>query len=148
MTYANARKGEIVNGYKCLGHTKDKLWGQFRLDNSQEWSEQQREEWRRERERRQQEQTQIEAEKKSQHLTAVERDQEYFDLLLQLSPQFLHPDDEKDLLRRGLHKGDIVWHQFRSVEQWQRLSIKLNPLLPGVSASGSSLISTGAGSRC
>lgn len=148
MTYADARKGEIVNGYKCLGHTKDKLWGQFRLDNSQEWSEQQREEWRRERERRQQEQTQIEAEKKSQHLTAVERDQEYFDLLLQLSSQFLHPDDEKDLLRRGLHEGDIVWHQFRSVEQWQRLSIKLNPLLPGVSASGSSLISTGAGYLC
>jgi hypothetical protein len=45
MTYADAKKGDIISGYKCLGHLKDGLWDQFRIDNSQEWSEQQRQEW-------------------------------------------------------------------------------------------------------
>jgi hypothetical protein len=45
MNCADAKKGEIINGYKCIGTTKDNLWGQFKLDNSQEWSDQQRQEW-------------------------------------------------------------------------------------------------------
>lgn len=32
MIYADTRKGEIVAGYKCIGHTRDQLWGQFKLE--------------------------------------------------------------------------------------------------------------------
>jgi hypothetical protein len=145
MTYADARKGETVYGYKCLGHTRDRLWGQFRLDNFQEWSEQQREEWRRERERRQQEHALIEAEKKAQHLSAVERDREYRKLLSELT---LHLDDRKDLIRRGFTNEQITLSGFKSVEQWQKLQSEYSHLLPGISLSGRSLISTGAGYLC
>src|SRR5919199_4615296 len=52
MTYADSRKGEIVAGFKCIGHTRDRLWGQFKIDNSQEWSDQQRQDWQHENQRR------------------------------------------------------------------------------------------------
>jgi hypothetical protein len=39
MSYSSARKGEIFNGFKCIGHTRDQLWGQFRI-NEGEYHEQ------------------------------------------------------------------------------------------------------------
>ena len=47
MNFAGTRKGEITNGYKCLGHTKCQQWAQFRLDNTAEWTDEQRQEWER-----------------------------------------------------------------------------------------------------
>ena len=32
MTYTDTKKGEVVGGYRCIGHTRDQLWGQFKLE--------------------------------------------------------------------------------------------------------------------
>ena len=56
MIYDDAKKGDIISGYKYIGRTKDNLWGQFRIDNSQEWSDQQRQEWKQRNQQRQEQQ--------------------------------------------------------------------------------------------
>ncbi len=77
MTFADAKVGEIVNGYKLLKHSKDNMWGVFKLDNSQEWSDEIKEQWRLEKERRKQHQKLESDLRQKQSLSADERDKEY-----------------------------------------------------------------------
>lgn len=142
MTYADARKGDIVGGYKCLGHTKDGLWGHFRIDNSQQWSEQQRLEWKAHNQQRQQQQAKEDDERRQRSLSAVERDKQYRNLLESLT---LHSDDQADLLRRGLTHDQIELSGFKSVERYQQLQKQYSELLPGISTGGYSLIVQDAG---
>lgn len=144
MTYADARKGEIHNGFKCIGHTRDQLWGQFKLDNSQEWSEQQRLEWHRENQRRQQEKAKADDERRRRSLSTQERHEQYTRLLGELS---LHPDDRADLVRRGFTHQQIELSGFKSIGRYQQLQSRYSELLPGISR-GSRLIIPDEGYLC
>src|SRR3712207_2410185 len=62
MSYADARLGEIQNGYKCIKPDSGKGWSSWKLDNTQEWTEQQRLEWQQRNEQR-------------RHLQATENEQ-------------------------------------------------------------------------
>lgn len=144
MTYADSRKGEIVNGFKCIGHTRDRLWGQFKLDNSQEWSEQQRLEWQRENQRRRQEKAKADDERRRRSLSAQERHEQYTRLLGELT---LHPDDRADLVRRGFTHQQIELSGFKSIKRYQQLQSRYSDLLPGISR-GNRLIIPDEGYLC
>lgn len=144
MLYADARKGEIHNGFKCIGHTRDRLWGQFKLVTSQEWSDQQRLDWQRENQRRQQQKAKADDERRRRSLSAEERHEQYTQLLGELS---LHPDDRADLVRRGFTDVQIELCGFKSIERYQRLQSCYSELLPGVSR-GDRLIMANAGYLC
>src|SRR4028119_1148484 len=97
MTYSDAKKGEVISGYKCIGLSKNCLWGQFRIDNSQDWSQQQRVEWQARNRQRRQQQAKKDDERRGRSLSAVERDRQYRALLAELE---LDRDDRADLVRR------------------------------------------------
>ena len=144
MTFPDGKVGEIVNGHKMLKLSKDGMWGVFKRDNSQEWSDEQREKWRLERERRKRHQK-IESDiRKKQSLSAVERDQEYRKLLEELT---LHPEDQKELSDRGFTHQEIERGGWKSVSRYQELKQKYNNLLPGISTDGK-VIRTNAGWLC
>ncbi len=145
MTYTDSRKGEIIAGYKCIGHTKDRLWGQFKFDNSQEWSAQQRLEWQRENQRRRNEKAKEDGERRRRSLSAAERHEQYTRLLSEL---ILHPDDRADLLRRGFTHEQIELAGFKSIESYQRLQSPFSTLLPGISATGKELLVKYGGYLC
>ena len=130
MTYADSRKGEIVNSFKCIGHTRDRLWGQFRIDNSQEWSEQQHQDWHRENQRRRQKKAKEDDERQRRSLTTEQRHEQYTRLLGELT---LHPDDRADLVRRGFTHEQIELAGFKSIGRYQQLQSQSSDLLPGIS---------------
>jgi len=142
MTYADAKKGDVISGYKCLGHSKNGLWGQFRIDNSQEWSEQQRLEWKQRNQQRQQEIIKDEEERRQKSLKAEDRHAQYTSLLSELT---LHSEDREDLIRRGFTSEQIELSGFKSVEAYQQLQKQYSELLPGIGTGGRSLIVGNAG---
>lgn len=144
MTYADSRKGEIVGGYKCLGSTRDKLWGQFKIDNSQQWSEQQRQDWQRENQRRRNEQASENEQRRRRSLSDLQRHEQYTRLLSELT---LHPDDRADLVRRGFTHKQIELAGFRSIGRYQQLQSQYSELLPGISR-GNRLIIADEGYLC
>jgi len=145
MEYADAKKGDIISGYKCLGHSKDGLWGQFRIDNSQEWSDQQRQEWKARNPQRQQQQAKNDEERRERSLKAEERDRQYQKIFSQLT---LHPDDRADLVRRGFTNEQVELSGFKSVERYQQLQSRFSELLPGITSDGRKLIVPNAGYLC
>lgn len=130
-----------IPSFKFLGRTKNGLWGKWIADTGQDWTEQQRQNWQYELDRRRLAEL--------QHLTvslpASDRNQHYQRLLNQLS---LHPADRADLQRRGFSDEQIEHWGVKSVEQWQTLDQELPHTLPGVSLSGKSLNTSGAGYLC
>jgi hypothetical protein len=145
MTYTDSRKGEVIAGYKCIGHTKDRLWGQFKFDNSQEWSAQQRLEWQRENQRRRNEKAEEDGKRRRRSLSAAERHEQYTRLLSDLT---LHPDDRADLVRRGFTHQQIELSGVKSVECYQQLQNQFSTLLPGISPNGRNLIIKHGGYLC
>jgi hypothetical protein len=111
-------------------------------DTSEQWSQEQLEEKRREWERQQQ---LARAERIAREMPAAERDRHYRWILSQLD---LHPQDRQDLIRRGYTDDQIQRAGHKSVEQWQKLPGKLPPNLPGVNSRGDGLISHTAGYLC
>jgi hypothetical protein len=130
MTYADAKKGEIIGGFKCIGHSKNGMWAQFKPDNSQNWTQQQRFEWQQENQRRQQQKASDNEQRRQRSLLAVERDKGYRQLLSELT---LHPDDRADLVRRGFSHAQIELSSFRSIGRYQQLQGHYSELLPGIS---------------
>jgi hypothetical protein len=145
MTYADAKKGEIVGGFKCIGQIRNGLWAAFKPDNSSQWTEQQRVEWRCENQRRQQQKAKEDEQRRRRSLSAVERDEQYRALLAELT---LHPDDRADLVRRGFSHEQIELSGFRSVERYQKLQNQFSDLLPGVASGGKRLIGRDEGYLC
>ncbi len=143
MTFTEA--AAALPGLKFLGRTKDDRWGKWIEATGQEWSDAQREQWRRERQQLQAQRAQAEAQRRAAALPALERDRYYQQLLDQLS---LHPADRTDLLRRGLSDEQIRHWGIKSVEPWQQLDQALPHTLPGVSLSGGGLNVAGAGYLC
>jgi hypothetical protein len=144
MTYADARIGEIQNGYKCVKQAKRGNWASFKLDNSQEWSEQQRLEWHIRNQQRRQKQVKEDEERRRRSLSAAERDKQYTRLLSELT---LHPDDRADLLRRGFTHEQIELAGFKSIQRYHQLQSQFNELLPGISR-GNRLVIRDEGYLC
>lgn len=144
MTYADTRKGETINGFKCIGLSKNNQWAQFKPDNSQEWTEQQKLEWQRENQRRRQEKTKGDEQRRQQSLSAVERHEQYTQMLSELS---LHPDDRADLVRRGFSDSQIELSGFKSIKRYHQLKAQYSELLPGTSR-GNRLIIRDEGYLC
>jgi len=144
MTYADAKKGDIVNGFKCIGQVKNGLWGAFKPDNSSEWNELQQLEWKYQNQQRQQRKAKEDEQRRRRSLSAVERDKGYQQLFSELT---LHPDHRADLVRRGFTHEQIKLSGFKSFEQYQKLKSQYSELLPGVSR-GNRLIIKGEGYLC
>lgn len=136
MTYADAKKGEVISGYKCIGTAKDGMWGQFKPDNTYnniyERTEQQRSDWKLENQRRQQQKAKVDDERRRRSLSVADRDKGYRQMLDELT---LHPDDRADLVRRGFTAAQIELSGFRSIGRYQQLQGQYSELLPGINRS-------------
>lgn len=107
-------------------------------------SEEQREQWRREREADRHRRAKEKQERCAGGLFEAERDAEIRKVLDQLD---LKPTHRADLRRRGLTDEQIEAGQFRSVEKWQRLQVPVSVKLAGVAPDGGALL-TQAGYLC
>lgn len=145
MSFADAGLGEIQNGHKCIKPANGGNWATFKLDNTKEWTEQQRLEWKCENQRRQQQKAKEDEARRRRSLSAVERDQQYRALLTELT---LHPDDRADLVRRGFSHKQIELSGFKSVESYQKLQSEFSELLPGIGTGGKNLIVKHGGYLC
>ena len=144
MSFSGSKFGEIQNGYKCIKEDKGKGWTTWKIDNTQEWTEQQRSEWRQRLEARRRQQAKKDEARANLALSEQQKHEQYSALLSELT---LHPDDRADLIRRGFTNEQIDLSGFKSVENWQSLQGKYSNLLPGVSQSNRFLL-TGAGYLC
>lgn len=145
MSFADAKLGEVQNGMKCIKPDKGKGWATFKPDDSQEWSEEQRREWKAKAQERRQKQAIETEERQKRSLAAPARDRLYRQLLNELE---LHPDDYKDLKRRGFSDLEIELIGVKSVTHYQTLHRQYPELLPGISAGGKQLINLGTGYLC
>ena len=147
MTFADARKGQIENGYKCIKPSNNGYQhnsATFVLDNSQEWTEQQREEWRTLNALKKADARLQDKAKRENSLTADQRHKEYSKILDSLK---LDITTVSDLKKRGFTETEIKDCGFVSVEAWHKLPFKVDPRLPGISAKNS-LIASGDGYLC
>ena len=133
MNHAGAKKGEIVSGFKCIGRTKNGQWAEFKPDNSQNWTQQQRFEWQQENQQRRLQQKRRQQQQIASQLSAADRHKYYSEILDQLS---LREPERADLERRGFTPLQIEADSYRSVEQWQEVLGSFASNLPGVLANG------------
>lgn len=147
MTFADARKGQIENGYKCIKRDdKGKGWATFKLDDTQDWTAEQRREWKAKAEARKQQAAIEAAARANRSLRAIERDQLYRQLLNELT---LHPSDRADLKRRGFSDLEIDLVGYKSIDRnYLQLQGKYPELLPGIAAGGQQLVNLGTGYLC
>ncbi|WP_144238106.1 plasmid replication protein, CyRepA1 family [[Scytonema hofmanni] UTEX B 1581] len=139
MTFADTRFGEIINGYKCLAHFD--LWAAFCLDNSQEWTQSQRENWLSEQTAKRQLVQKQRQDFLKGLLSVEERDRQYRTIndKLSLSKYHVHKALAK---KRGLHENEIWFAYNRGwVRTWQPgLEIKdISPKLAGINPNNETL---------
>jgi hypothetical protein len=147
MTFADTRKGQVINGYKCIKPSNNGYQhnsATFVLDNSEEWTEQQREEWRTLNALRKADARLQDKVKRENSLTADQRHKEYSKILDSLK---LDITTVSDLKKRGFTENEINDCGFVSVEAWHKLPFAVDPRLPGISAKNS-LIVSGDGYLC
>ncbi|NEP14440.1 MAG: hypothetical protein F6K14_30450, partial [Symploca sp. SIO2C1] len=89
MPFSNARFGEIQNGYKCIKEDKGKGWSTWKIDNTQEWTQQQRSEWKQRLEARRRQQAKKDEARANLALSEQQKHEQYSALLSELT---LHPD--------------------------------------------------------
>ena len=147
MPLADTRKGQIVNGYKCIKPSNNGYQhnsATFVLDNSQEWTEQQREEWKTNNALRKAQARLEDKAKRENSLTADQRHNLYSKILDSLK---LDITTVSDLKKRGFTEDEINDCGFVSVEAWHKLPFAVDRRLPGISAKNS-LIVSGDGYLC
>ncbi|MBD1837220.1 plasmid replication protein, CyRepA1 family [Coleofasciculus sp. FACHB-501] len=108
-------------------------------------SEEQREQWRQQRQLEREQRLQAEKEQRSQLLDEPSRDREIRKLLGQLD---LSPQHRENLRQRGLSDEQIRAGMFRSVQQWQKLDTPVSHRLAGISITGQSLTNYSDGFLC
>lgn len=146
MTYADSRKGDIVGAYKCIGTTKNGQWGQFKPDNSHEWTEEKRREWETENQRRSAEKARQIEEAKKKSLSDADRHENYSKLFAELKDSNgLKPEHKADLIRRGLSAVQIELIGAVSFVGFQKLQREYSELLPGIALGGKSISVGGEG---
>ena len=147
MTFADAKKGSIENGYKCIKEASTGFQhysATFTLDNSQEWTEAQKQEWETMRLLRKAEARLQEQAKLKNSLTADQRDVDYSKILDSLKQDIT---TASDLKKRGFTQDETNDCGFVSVEKWQKLPFAVDQRLPGISAKNT-LIASGDGYLC
>ena len=131
MTFADIRLGEVVNGYKCTAHFD--LWAAFAIDNSQQWTEEQREKWHSEQRRKRNRQAKQHQEFLLGLLPIEQRSQQYRHIASKLPLKQHHQVSLKEL--RGLSDDEIdfAYHQgwIRSWEPGLQVD-EVSPRLAGV----------------
>lgn len=144
MSFSGSKFGEIQNGYKCIKEDRGKGWSTWKIDNTQEWTEQQRQEWKQRLEIRKQRQASEDEARASRALSEKQKHSQYSRLLAELD---LHPADEADLKNRGFTREQIKLSGFKSIDNWQLLKGKYSHLLPGMGVGRKRLL-TGKGYLC
>ena len=148
MTFADSRKGQTENGYKCIKSSNNGYQhnsATFVIDNSQEWTEQQREEWETRQALRKADARLEEKAKREKSLTADQRHDLYSKILDSLS---LDAATVADLENRGFSQDEIANCGFKSVQKWQKLPFAVDKRLPGIGKNGKSLVVGGDGYLC
>ncbi len=136
MTFADAFNQANAPDYKYLHTTKDGLWGVYVPEADRNYSDAEREQWKRQREAIKAQRVSEEQQQYSKRLDAIARDREYRKLLDQLT---LSHTDRKDLVKRGLTAEQIERGMFRTIGTNQKLARSVDPQLPGINADGRSL---------
>jgi hypothetical protein len=132
---SSSKKGDVVNGFICVkganGHTAT-----FKPDNREEWTEEKRQDWERQKLERQRA-----AEEERRRLIAAEISVDDRNLFNQkiVEQLGLNDADRKHLLDRGFTEKEIEECKFRSVRQWQLIN------LPGCPPNFPGLINAGFG---
>ena len=138
--HSSIKKFGVVGEFKCVSHSKDGFWAIFKLDNSREWSQEQRENWRAKQARRQQRNKQrakeIQLVEQQRALSVDERHKLYSEILDRLK---LEPATITDLRRRGFTDKEIANCGFKSVARYLKLAKKYDKQLPGIGNDGKSL---------
>lgn len=147
--HSSVRRCQVVGEFKCVSHSKCGFWAVFKVDNSHEWSEEQRREWQAKQTRRQQRSKQraeeIRLKEQQQALSVEERHKLYSEILDQLK---LEPATITDLRRRGFTDKEIENCGFKSVSRYHTLAKKYDKRLPGIGNDGKSLIVRDDGYLC
>ena len=143
QTHAGARKGEVVNGYRCVkpcgsGHTAS--FKPHKSDFSQSYITQQLQE----NQLRKIKNKAKEEEQRKKALSTGDRHQFYSEILAQLE---IDNATRADLKRRGFSDEEITRSGFKSVKKSQRLNKEFPTTLPGIKNS-SSLAVSGDGFLC
>ena len=148
-SHSSTRKYGVVGEFKCVGHSKDGFWGIFKIDNSREWSDEQRQQWRAKQTRRHQRNKQLakEQQQKEQQraLSVADRHRLYSEILGELK---LEAATITDLRRRGFTDKEIANCGFKSVRKYQKLAKKYDKKLPGIANDGKSLAVRDDGYLC
>jgi len=105
------------------------MWA-FKPD-ADNWNDEKRREYREQRER----QKQLERERHARSLSPIERDREIKKILNQLTLS----DSDRVLLKNRRYLTDERIGHFRTIEQWQKLTLAVSPGLSGVNFDGSKL---------
>lgn len=113
--------------------------------DAEAWTQEKREEWRREQEAKKQIRERIEQERNERSLSAVERDREIKKIISQLPLRYRH---RQQLRARGLTDEQIELGGYRSVSKWQKLDTPVDDKLAGVKAGGRSLVNPDSGILC
>jgi hypothetical protein len=165
MSLADAVKGHVENGYKCIKPSNNGFQHKsatFVLDDTQEWSEAQRAEWKANQALRQAEERLQEKAKRENSLSADQRHKHYTKILNYLS---LDAATIADLSNRGFTQDEISNCGFKSVGNLQpyvfknkegvettiyykNLPFNVDPRLPGVNKKGNALQLSGEGYLC
>ena len=133
MIYFDSRLGESVNQHKCIKENQGKGWSTWKIDNSAEWTEEQRLQWHLHNQQRKARLESEESQRKATALSIKEKDEQYRKLLAELT---LDDEGRKDLKNRGFTNQQIDLCGFKSVKQWQKLRVQYSHLLPGINISG------------
>jgi len=146
--FADARKGEKVNGFVCVkegtGHTAS-----FKPDNRQEWSQEQRREWKASQDLKKRKEAEDKAAflkvLKEKELGPLEKHNLYSEIL-----DFLPQDNRliTHLQKRGFTPSEIAKSGFKSVSRYQKLPKRFDTRLPGINDDGRSLICKADGYAC
>jgi hypothetical protein len=114
-------RGIDANGFNMWAYKPD----------AENWNDDKRREYREQRER----EKQLERERHARSLSPVERDREIRKILNQLTLS----DSDRILLKNRQYLTDERIANFRTVDQWQKLTISVSPGLSGVNWDGSKL---------
>jgi hypothetical protein len=135
-TYQDAKKLEKINGFICVKPSHGSHTASFKPDNTSEWTETQRKEWKSKKDAQELKAQEAERQQQERALSAERRHQLYSQIFEQLS---LDPVTLADLERRGFSQEEIEGCGFKSVVAGQTLDQEFTHKLPGIGYDGRSL---------
>ena len=141
MTFADTAKGEIENGFKCIGHAGQ--WAQFKPDNSGEWNAEKAAEWKARNEQRRKDAAKLDEEKRKRALPVEVRDKAIRALHSHFGLSDIH---RADLRGRGLSDEAINRNLYFSIKPDSALPKGIPSNMPGT-ANGR-ILAGGEGVAC